>query len=213
MVSASENMVTIEISNDNIDCKVGMNNYPLKVWMSEVLTETTSRGLATLNTGEGATGRMFTRSLMFWGSDVSQMMVHHGGNMVFMAGDRPCAWAGGGNPTEWNEVNTLGHVSWYNIFIWRYWWANSHHAMQDLAVHHNLHCQLCHYSPHLSTPLSPWSLFRNSNAAGGSKPMMKYEEGVVRILFLVKDKNADRQFSCMWAVSVGDWGIKTKLNL
>ena len=31
MVSASENMVTIEISNDNIDCKVGMNNYLLKV--------------------------------------------------------------------------------------------------------------------------------------------------------------------------------------
>ena len=31
MVSASENMVTIEISNDIIDCKVGMNNYLLKV--------------------------------------------------------------------------------------------------------------------------------------------------------------------------------------
>ena len=31
MVSASENMVTIEISNDIIDCKVGMNNYLFKV--------------------------------------------------------------------------------------------------------------------------------------------------------------------------------------
>ena len=47
--------------------------------------------------------------------------------------------------------------------------------------HHHHHHHHHHYQPPPTPQLPPITMSRNSSAMGGGKPMMKYEEGVVRI--------------------------------
>ena len=48
--------------------------------------------------------------------------------------------------------------------------------------HHHHHHHHHHYQPPPTPQLPPITMSRNSSAMGGGKPMMKYEEGVVRII-------------------------------